>query len=82
MLGVDPDVPLPHAGVGVVVADGGCEGGGHVLGGGEDAFVGGEFVEGGGVGGEGYGGGGGGGDGVGVGGGGEGAWEGGRMLAG
>lgn len=54
MLGVDADVPLGHDGIGVAVAQGGCEGGFDVFGRGEDAFDGGEFVEGGGVGGEGY----------------------------
>lgn len=72
MLGVHPDVVLPHEAIRVAVADGGLEGGFDVLGRGEDAFEGGEFADGARVGGEGYDCRGVVGDGVDVGGGGEG----------
>lgn len=70
MLGVHPDVVLPHEAI--RVADGGLEGGFDVLGRGEDALEGGEFADGARVGGEGYDCRGVVGDGVDVGGGGEG----------
>ena len=74
MLGVDADVALRDDAVRVAVAQRGLEGGGHVLGRGQDALEGGELADGARVGGEGDGGGGGGGgDRVDVGGRGEGA---------
>lgn len=82
MLGVDADVALRDDAVRVAVAQRDFEGGGDVLGRGEDALEGGELADGVRVGGEGYGGGGGGGDGVDVGGGGEGAEEGGLLVGG
>ena len=81
VLGVEADVALRDDGVWVAVAQRGLEGGGDVLGRGEDALEGGELADGARVGGEGDGGGGGrGGDGVDVGGGGEGAEGGGGGL--
>lgn len=44
MLGIYPQVALPHEGVEIAGAHGGFEGGFDVFGGGEDAFEGGEFA--------------------------------------